>query len=70
MNRFVAGFIGAPAMNFIDVTIRKVGDRRRRVAGGELAINEPNAPALEACHGRQVIMGLRPEHLVLGATAA
>src|SRR5712672_4549610 len=26
VNRFVAGFIGAPAMNFLDVTIHKEGD--------------------------------------------
>jgi len=68
VNRFVAGFIGAPAMNFLDVTIRKEGDtlvaQSRAV---KLAINETSARALEAWQGRPVIMGLRPEHLSLGA---
>ena len=36
VNRFVAGFIGAPAMNFLDVTIRKEAQcAGRPVAGGQ-----------------------------------
>ena len=32
-NRFVAGFIGSPSMNFIDVHVRRHGRRRRRSTG-------------------------------------
>ena len=32
-NKFVAGFIGAPSMNFIDVTLRSDGGTRSRAAG-------------------------------------
>ncbi len=67
VNKFVAGFIGAPAMNFLDVTLAKEGETLvARSPAVKLAINERSASALEAWQGRQVIMGLRPEHLTLG----
>jgi multiple sugar transport system ATP-binding protein len=63
VNRFVAGFIGAPAMNFIEATVE--GDK---VVAPELAltVTEPVVRALEAYRGRKVVLGMRPEHLVLG----
>jgi multiple sugar transport system ATP-binding protein len=64
VNRFVAGFIGAPAMNFVEVT---VGDGARVSAPElDLTVSEPSAPALERYRGRKVVFGMRPEHLVLG----
>ena len=67
VNKFVAGFIGAPAMNFLDVTIAREGDTIvAQSAALKLAVNEPSSRALEAYIGRGVIMGLRPEHLMLG----
>ena len=67
VNKFVAGFIGAPAMNFLDVTIRKEGDTLvAQSAAVKLAVNEPSARALEAWVGRPVTLGVRPEHLALG----
>src|SRR5947199_7969852 len=66
-NKFVAGFIGAPAMNFVDVTVRaEAGATSVEAAGLKLTVN---AGALGAYNGRQVIMGIRPEHLVLGEGA-
>ena len=66
-NKFVAGFIGAPAMNFIDVTVRSEGGATSVEAPGfKLTVN---AGALGAYNGRQVIMGMRPEHLLLGEGA-
>jgi multiple sugar transport system ATP-binding protein len=65
-NRFVAGFIGSPAMNFIPVTLERengrlvaplAADDGRRFA---LPVN-PKKPGLEA--GRKVVMGLRPENI-------
>ncbi|UPJ46239.1 sn-glycerol-3-phosphate ABC transporter ATP-binding protein UgpC [Bradyrhizobium sp. 200] len=62
-NKFVAGFIGAPAMNFIDVTVRsEAGTVSVESEGLRLTVG----PALAAHHGRRVILGMRPEHLVLG----
>src|SRR5690242_14205173 len=67
VNRFVAGFIGAPAMNFLDVTIRREGGVLvAKSAAVKLAVTEPNSGVLEAWIDRQVVMGVRPEHLVLG----
>jgi multiple sugar transport system ATP-binding protein len=66
-NKFVAGFIGAPAMNFIDVTVRsEAGPPAVEADGLRWTLNAAEARALAACHGRRVIMGVRPEHLVLG----
>ena len=66
-NKFVAGFIGAPAMNFIDVTVRSdAGATAVEAAGLRLTVSAADAPALAAHTGRRVILGMRPEHLVLG----
>jgi len=66
-NKFVAGFIGAPAMNFVDVTVRggTVG-----TSGMKISVNPADAQALQAYEGKQVVMGVRPEHLVLGDGAS
>jgi ABC-type sugar transport system ATPase subunit len=53
---FVAGFIGSPAMNFIEG--KSEGDGRIQLEGsGILAV--PKAPA----SGRKLKIGIRPEHL-------
>jgi len=66
----VAGFIGAPAMNFIDVTVRsEAGATAVEAAGLRLTVSAPDACALAAYGGRHVILGVRPEHLVLGEGA-
>ncbi|GAB4175112.1 MAG: sn-glycerol-3-phosphate ABC transporter ATP-binding protein UgpC [Thalassobaculales bacterium] len=62
-NTFVAGFIGSPAMNFIEGVLVRDGGRVavRSAAGIDLPLPE-GAPG-EA--GRKVIYGARPEHLHL-----
>jgi multiple sugar transport system ATP-binding protein len=68
VNRFVAGFIGAPAMNFVEVT---VGEGNRVTAPGlDLVVGEPSARSLERYRGRKAVLGMRPEHLVLGEGVA
>ncbi|MBI1943378.1 MAG: sn-glycerol-3-phosphate ABC transporter ATP-binding protein UgpC [Betaproteobacteria bacterium] len=60
-NRFVAGFIGSPAMNFLPA----------RVNGGCISLSSgvdislPIKAKLEA--NREVILGIRPEHLEIAA---
>ncbi len=66
-NRFVAGFIGAPSMNFLDVT---VGDGVVEAGGLRLTVGEASGAALAAYKGRAVVMGLRPEHVSAGDGAA
>jgi multiple sugar transport system ATP-binding protein len=57
VNRFVAGFIGSPAMNFIDGTQKD---------GALVAANGARLPldsAAAANDGRAMVYGIRPEHL-------
>jgi multiple sugar transport system ATP-binding protein len=68
-NMFVAGFIGSPAMNMLEARIER-GDGAIVVLAGEAAIplgagHEP----LERWSGREVVLGIRPEHLEDGALA-
>jgi sn-glycerol 3-phosphate transport system ATP-binding protein len=61
---FVAGFIGSPPMNLVDVNVQ--GDGTLKTADGvDLDIAPPAVPA--SVRGRSVIMGVRPEHMVLNA---
>jgi multiple sugar transport system ATP-binding protein len=60
-NRFVAGFIGSPAMNFVPATV--AGDGRRIIFGSQGQTLDTGR-TLEP--GRAMIAGLRPEHLHLG----
>jgi multiple sugar transport system ATP-binding protein len=68
VNRFVAGFIGAPAMNFVEVTVG--AGVKVSAPEVELAVSEPAAQALGRYQGRKVVLGMRPEHLVLGEGSA
>ncbi|WP_292290985.1 sn-glycerol-3-phosphate ABC transporter ATP-binding protein UgpC [Marivita sp.] len=57
-NRFVAGFIGSPSMNFVRGTVR----------AGEVVsdgLTHPVAATKSAQDGQSVLIGLRPEHLGL-----
>jgi multiple sugar transport system ATP-binding protein len=70
-NLFVAGFIGAPSMNFLEVNVVRNGDEfRLRAEGIEIPLAEPHSAALAGWGERQVILGVRPEHLALGANGA
>jgi multiple sugar transport system ATP-binding protein len=66
VSRFVAGFIGSPAMNFLDVEVAGEGDflQLRREALSLAAPPERRA-ALARYAGRQVTLGVRPEHVAL-----
>jgi multiple sugar transport system ATP-binding protein len=67
-NNFVAGFIGAPSMNFLAVTPEGDADGLF-VATAHLRarVHERIAPVLARWKDRPVIMGVRPEHLRIGA---
>jgi multiple sugar transport system ATP-binding protein len=62
-NLFVAGFIGSPAMNFIDATIKRNGGDPAAVAGDGTALPLPQNVGGQ--DGQRVIYGVRPEHLSL-----
>ncbi|MFC1806046.1 ABC transporter ATP-binding protein [Planctomycetota bacterium] len=63
-DRFVAGFIGAPAMNFVDGQL-EAGDGGVFIAldSGRLRMPESFHGALEGHVGGKVIWGMRPEHI-------
>jgi lactose/L-arabinose transport system ATP-binding protein len=61
-NKFVAGFIGSPSMNFMDGTVAAEG-----VDVPALAMTVV-AGSKQASIGQEVTLGLRPEHLVLDPT--
>jgi multiple sugar transport system ATP-binding protein len=68
-NVFVAGFIGSPAMNFVDGRVEPNGDRID-VRLGEAALSvagHPAAAALRARGASDVVVGFRPESLACGA---
>jgi len=57
-NKFVAGFIGSPSMNFIDGVVE--GGKVRVPSLGNVLIDAPvNLPG----EGKPVYVGLRPQHL-------
>ena len=66
-NTFVAGFIGAPSMNFVEATIRgESGNLRVENSFLRLAVPASRNAALAPWRDKAVTLGLRPEHLALG----
>jgi len=60
-NLFVAQFIGSPAMNVVEGTVRRNGSAYVEAAGG---VRWPLGHAAGA-EGQRVVYGIRPEHLDL-----
>jgi multiple sugar transport system ATP-binding protein len=63
-NMFVAGFIGAPAMNFFKVKVHKDGSKLL-MDGGSFSVPFPPelVPTLQKAAERSVIFGIRPEDI-------
>ena len=63
-NRFVAGFIGSPKMNFINVQVKEVEPERVKVAlASHVAFwIQVDGSTVEA--GARMSLGVRPEHLL------
>ncbi|MCL4187597.1 MAG: sn-glycerol-3-phosphate ABC transporter ATP-binding protein UgpC [Rhodobacteraceae bacterium] len=67
-NRFVAGFIGSPRMNFLPVTVQAAGKER-------VTVHSPVVPAMAVAArgfaaGNPAVLGIRPQHLRLADGAA
>jgi multiple sugar transport system ATP-binding protein len=67
-NKFVAGFIGSPAMNFIETTVSG-SDGNVYVEAPGLRVKAPadRAPGLAPYKGQAVTLGIRPEDLQLAS---
>ena len=62
-NRFVAGFIGSPAMNFFEGSLASENDRIVVTGQGfKLPLHKALAARLGESKNREVVLGLRPEH--------
>lgn len=62
---FVAGFIGTPNMNFIDVTAEKTeGGWVLRSSGGNFSLSDEK---FTLSHGQKLVLGVRPADLKIAA---
>jgi sn-glycerol 3-phosphate transport system ATP-binding protein len=59
---FVAGFIGSPAMNFLEADVSQDGGGLLLPGAVRLPLNGAERPAWA---GKKAILGIRPEHLEL-----
>ena len=64
LNRFVAGFIGSPAMNFIDVRMSTGGDGGLKSPGVSIPVPPRFGEGIRSV-GRTLVAGIRPEHFEL-----
>ncbi len=62
-NRFVAGFIGSPAMNFMECTVVANGDLAVESPGFRVAVPPAQKATLDRYRGKTVTLGVRPEDL-------
>ena len=71
-NRFVAGFIGSPRMNFLPARVVDAGAGSVRLAIGEASTVEAALPVRGngVAVGENMSIGVRPEHVLLGADPA
>jgi sn-glycerol 3-phosphate transport system ATP-binding protein len=60
---FVASFIGSPPMNLLQVQV--AGDGTMQTLEGSLPLDIPPTDVPAAVRGRKVILGLRPEYMIL-----
>ena len=68
VNRFVAGFIGSPSMNFVEVTASGADGAVTLASDGGITIPLPGrlADAVRGSTGDGLVAGFRPEHVELG----
>ena len=67
-NLYVAGFIGSPSMNFINAKIEMAG-RKPIIRLGEHKMKADGYRAAAPLAARDIVLGLRPEHLRINSRA-
>ena len=71
VNRFVAGFIGSPPMNFMTVTIKEDGGKIIADEGdNQVEVTGDNLDRIKSYVGKELIFGVRPEDLIYQEKAA
>ena len=70
VNKFVAGFIGSPSMNFVEGKLVRDGGLQFHAAGGivALTLGDTHTSALGAYEEKEVILGIRPEDLYVAGS--
>lgn len=69
-NRFVAGFIGSPRMNFFKITAQTSAQGQGlqfRLAGKNRDCQSWSGKTLTQISGQELELGIRPEHIQIGA---
>jgi multiple sugar transport system ATP-binding protein len=61
-NKFVAGFIGSPNMNFIDCTFE---GNLLNFGENQITLNEDVVNKIHSSNLKELILGIRPEHIVM-----
>ena len=70
--RYVAGFLGSPSMNFLPAVLDGAGGglAARLSDGTQLPLPAARVAAFASWQGREVVLGLRPEHFARAAGEA
>jgi multiple sugar transport system ATP-binding protein len=69
-NLFVAGFIGSPRMNFIDVEVAAIGDQGVTVRSADLPPTLIPVRPIRLSVGSEATLGVRPETVTLAGPGA
>ncbi|NOX90540.1 MAG: sn-glycerol-3-phosphate ABC transporter ATP-binding protein UgpC [Calditrichaeota bacterium] len=65
VNLFVAGFIGSPAMNFVQGELVRNGKLTFKTDDFQLTLHPVHEDLLKEYNKKKVILGIRPEHFVI-----
>jgi multiple sugar transport system ATP-binding protein len=71
-NLFVAGFIGSPSMNFVTMRVNRDTERVYLTGMGadsriRVTLTDEQAGVLGKSDGNEIVVGVRPEHLIEGS---
>ncbi len=65
-NRFVAGFVGSPSMNFIKATVTGAAGRDAKISDGRSLSLKGYEGSDRLVSGKQIEIGVRPEQWIVG----
>lgn len=69
-NKFVAGFLGTPPMNFLDTTITQSGDHHYLEGNGfRLLCDHSIEKRLSSADSKEIVLGIRPSDLYFDSDA-
>jgi multiple sugar transport system ATP-binding protein len=68
-NKFVAGFIGSPQMNFLPVVVEDEKPGQLRCKSDAVGLINLPLQASQPLRGKSLTLGFRPEHVRLGSSA-